>query len=194
MLPVPLGFAKSGMCHTLADRIWRVRRSSAKMRVMGIVLTLSEAIKARAKLTEAGKTLTLTNGHFDLLHIGHLDYLEKARSLGDALFVGINGDNSTAVLKGTGRPIVPASDRARLVAALSCVDAAIIFEEETAIQLVNTLKPEVYAKGGDYHLKPLPERSAVEAVGGKIILIDLVPERSTTALIARIRALPEDRR
>ena len=161
---------------------------------MGTVLKLSEAIKARAKLAEAGKTLILTNGHFDLLHIGHLDYLEKARSLGDALFVGINGDHSTAVLKGTGRPIVPAVDRARLVAALSCVDAAIIFEEETAITLVNVLKPDIYAKGGDYHLKPLPESSAVEAIGGKVILIDLVPERSTTALIARIRALPEAKR
>lgn len=162
--------------------------------IMGMVLTLSEAIEARAKLTSAGKTLVLTNGHFDLLHIGHLDYLEKARSLGDALFVGINGDHSTAVLKGSGRPLVPAADRARLVAALSCVDAAIIFDEETAIPLVKALKPDTYAKGGDYHHKPLPERPAVEALGGQVVLIDLVPERSTTALIARIRALPEDKR
>src|SRR5262245_3917696 len=164
------------------------------MRIMGTVLTLSEAIKIREKLTEAGQTLVLTNGHFDLLHTGHLDYLEKARSLGDALFVGINGDGSTASLKGSGRPIVPAADRARLVAALACVDAAIIFEEDTAIRLVETLRPDVYAEGGDYREKLLPERDAVEAVGGKVILIDLLPDRSTTALIARIRALPEEKR
>lgn len=162
------------------------------MRIMGTVLTLSEAIKFRARLSETGKKLVLTNGHFDLLHTGHLDYLERARSLGDALIVGINGDASTATLKGSGRPIVPASDRARLVAALYCVDVAVIFEEETAALLVNALKPDIYAKGGDYRHKPLPERSAVEMTGGLVILIDLVPERSTTALIARIRALPSE--
>ncbi len=164
------------------------------MLAMGTVLTLPDALVARDQLHDAGRTLVFTNGHFDLLHTGHLDYLERASTLGDALFVGINGDQSTEALKGRGRPIVPAVDRARLVAALCCVNAAIIFEELTADDLIRTLKPEIYVKGGDYQDKPLPERAMVEAYGGRIALIDLLPERSTTALIARIRALPEPTR
>ena len=160
---------------------------------MGTVLTLPEALQARSQLRVAGKTLVFTNGHFDLLHTGHLDYLEKARSLGDALFVGVNGDQSTEALKGRGRPIVPAMERARLLAALCCVDAAIIFDTLTADALIGALKPEIYAKGGDYHQRPLPERPTVEQYGGRVILIDSLPEHSTTALIARIRALPEPR-
>jgi rfaE bifunctional protein nucleotidyltransferase chain/domain len=145
----------------------------------------------RDQLLRAGQKLVFTNGHFDLLHIGHLDYLEKARTLGDALYVGINDDTATTALKGPGRPLVPATERARLIAALCCVDAAIIFEGLTAIDLINALKPEIYVKGGDYQNRTLPERPAVEAYGGQVELIDLVPERSTSALIARIRALPE---
>src|SRR5512144_2495529 len=120
------------------------------MLAMGTVLTLPEALQARDQLRVAGKPLVFTNGHFDLLHTGHLDYLEKSRALGGALFVGVDGDSSTAALKGTARPIVPAADRARLLAALCCVDAAIIFESLTADQLIAALKPEIYAKGGDY--------------------------------------------
>jgi rfaE bifunctional protein nucleotidyltransferase chain/domain len=156
---------------------------------MGKVLTLSEALARREKLS--GKTLVFTNGHFDLLHVGHLDYLEKARALGDALFVGVNGDPSTEILKGTGRPIVPAKERARLIAALCCVDAAVIFEETTADNLIAALRPELYVKGGDYQDKFLPERPLVESYGGRVILIDMLPSYSTSALIARIRALPE---
>jgi rfaE bifunctional protein nucleotidyltransferase chain/domain len=134
--------------------------------------------------------LVFTNGHFDLLHVGHLDYLEKARSLGGLLFVGVNGDGATETLKGTGRPIVPVQERARLIAALRPVDGVIIFEENTAIGLIEALRPEIYVKGGDYRNKPLPERATVESYGGQIVLIDLLPEHSTSALIARIRALP----
>ena len=161
------------------------------MLVMGNVLTLPQALTLRDQLRAAGQAVVFTNGHFDLLHTGHLDYLEKARSLGDALFVGINGDAATEALKGRGRPIVPAADRARLVAALWCVDVTIIFESLTAIGLIESLKPEIYVKGGDYHTRTLPERTTVEGYGGRVMLIDLLPERSTTALIARIRALPE---
>ena len=153
---------------------------------MGTVLTLPEALQARKQPDI--QTLVFTNGHFDLLHVGHLDYLEKARALGDALFVGINGDSASQALKGSGRPFVPADERARLIAALCCVDAAIIFEDLTASTLITTLKPEIYVKGGDYRDKPLPERPTVEAYGGRIELIDLLPGHSTTALIARIRA------
>jgi len=161
------------------------------MRQMGTMLTLPEALEHRQRLRRAGQALVFTNGHFDLLHVGHLDYLEKARALGGALFVGINGDHSSQSLKGTGRPIVPAAERARLVAALACVDAAIIFDDLTADALINALQPEIYVKGGDYRRKPLPERPTVEAYGGSVCLIDLLPDHSTTALIARIKALPE---
>src|SRR5205809_3161658 len=123
---------------------------------MGIVLTLQQALETRLSLQQAGKKLVFTNGHFDLLHAGHLDYLEKARTLGDALFVGVNGDEATQMLKGEGRPIVPGVDRARLIAALCCVDAAILFEATTAIALITSLKPDVYVHGGDYHKKTLP--------------------------------------
>src|SRR5258707_507200 len=102
------------------------------MPLMGKLLTRSRAIDDRAILKKAGKTLVFTNGHFDLLHIGHLDYLEKARALGDALYVGVNGDAVSRMQKGPGRPIVPVAERARLLSALCCVDAAIIFEEPAA--------------------------------------------------------------
>ena len=156
---------------------------------MGELLDLSKARDLREALRQDGKTLVFTNGHFDLLHVGHLDYLEKARALGDALFVGLNGDASTARLKGPGRPLVPASERARLLAALLPVTAVIIFEEDTADKLLRSLRPDIYVKGGDYEDKPLPERATVEACGGRVELIEYLPQRSTTQLINRTRKL-----
>lgn len=156
---------------------------------MGGLLTLEEARARRETLRRQGKTLVFTNGHFDLLHVGHLDYLEKARALGDALFVGVNGDASTRRLKGEGRPIAPAGQRARLLAALKPVDAAIIFEADTAAEMLLALKPEIYVKGGDYAEKPLPERAAVESYGGRVELIEYLPGHSTTRLIKRIGKL-----
>ena len=156
---------------------------------MSTILTLEQARLLRESLRRGGKTLVFTNGHFDLLHVGHLDYLEKARALGDALFVGVNGDASSERLKGAGRPIVPAVERARLLAALRPVEAVIIFDDDTADALLLALRPEVYVKGGDYASKPLPERAAVAGYGGVIKLIDLLPGRSTSGLIKRIRQL-----
>ncbi|MCU0513341.1 MAG: adenylyltransferase/cytidyltransferase family protein [Anaerolineae bacterium] len=157
---------------------------------MGQVLLLDAAQALRAALRAGGQTLVVTNGHFDLMHVGHLDYLERARALGAALIVGVNGDASTARLKGPGRPLIPAAERARLLAALGIVTAAVIFEDDTATALIAALEPDIYVKGGDYAHKPLPERAAVEAGGGRVVLMPLVPERSTSALIQRIRALP----
>ena len=158
---------------------------------MGEILTLAQAVERRQALAEQGKTLVFTNGHFDLIHIGHLDYLEKARALGDALYVGLNDDTSTQRLKGPGRPLVPAEERARLLAALVAVTAVIVFGEDTADRLITALRPDVYAKGGDYATKFLPERAVVEAVHGRVELIEFLPNHSTTRLIQRIRALPE---
>ena len=156
---------------------------------MGEHITLDEAIRRRIALHATKKTLVFTNGHFDLLHVGHLDYLEKARALGDALFVGVNGDGGTEKLKGTGRPLVPALERARLIAALVPVTAVIIFEEDTADSILSVLQPNIYVKGGDYRGKPLPEKATVKAYGGKVVLIDTLPDHSTSSLIAKIRAL-----
>jgi rfaE bifunctional protein nucleotidyltransferase chain/domain len=157
---------------------------------MGKVMTLPQAVAYRAQLRTAGRRVVLTNGHFDLLHVGHLDYLEKARALGDALIVGVNQDSTTFQHKGPGRPIVPDAERARLLAALVPVDAVVLFAEPTADTLIEQLRPDVYVKGGDYAHKPLPERTAAARVGAQIALIDYLPGHSTTALIERIRALP----
>jgi rfaE bifunctional protein nucleotidyltransferase chain/domain len=171
---------------------------------LGEHITLVEAEKRRNILRETGKKLVFTNGHFDLLHVGHLDYLEKARALGDALFVGVNGDASTRRLKGEGRPIVPENERARLLAALIPVTATMLFDEDTADSLIRALQPDIYVKGGDYALpgtkngepgvsptvKFLPERVTVEAYGGSVVFIDYLPGHSTSELIARVKALP----
>jgi rfaE bifunctional protein nucleotidyltransferase chain/domain len=156
---------------------------------MGAVFTLDDAIAARIALGAAGQTLVFTNGHFDLLHVGHLDYLEKARALGDALFVGTNGDSSTARLKGAGRPLVPAAERARLLAALLPVSGVIIFDDDTADELIHALRPDIYVKGGDYRDKVLPERPLVESYGGQIVLIDYLLGHSTSELIRRVKSL-----
>lgn len=153
-------------------------------------LTLQQAQTLRQQLRRDGQTLVFTNGHFDLLHVGHLDYLEKASALGDALIVALNGDASTTRLKGAGRPLVPATERARLIAALYPVTATLVFEDDTADALLLALQPDIYVKGGDYAHKPLPERPTVESYGGQVALIDYLPDHSTTALIARVKALP----
>lgn len=151
---------------------------------------LGQALSLRAQLRAEGRRLVLGNGHFDLLHSGHLDYLEQARRHGDALIVGVNGDAGSARLKGPGRPLMPARERARLLAALRPVTAVVIFEEDVADELIRALRPEVYAKGADYARKPLPERAVAEACGARVVLIPLLPQHSTSALIARIQALP----
>jgi len=128
-----------------------------------------------------------------LLHFGHVEYLQRAKALPGvpaALIVGINGDDSTRRLKGECRPLVPATERAALIAALACVEGAVIFEANIASELIAALRPEWYVKGGDYSEKPWPERDLAIACGGKVALIPFVPDHSTSALIARIRALP----
>ena len=156
------------------------------------LLNLTDAVALRESLRSQNRKVVFTNGVFDLLHAGHVDYLEKARGLGEALLVGVNGDDSARQLKGSGRPFLPALDRARLIAALRCVEAAVIFEELTAGGLLQSLRPEIYVKGGDYRDKPLPESDAAREVGAQIILIDYLVGQSTSALIEKIarRAAP----
>lgn len=133
-------------------------------------------------------SLVFTNGCFELLHAGHVDYLEHARALGDALVVGVNSDASARRLsKGTGRPIVAEGDRARVVAALRCVDAVCLFDEDTPEALVRALLPDVLVKGGDYTLEQVVGRRIVEERGGRVELLPLLEGRSTTALIQRAK-------
>jgi rfaE bifunctional protein nucleotidyltransferase chain/domain len=155
------------------------------------VVSLDEAVAALAPLRAAGRTVALTNGTFDLIHVGHLRSLEHARAHADLLVVGVNSDASVRQYKGPDRPIVPQSDRAELVAGLACVDYVVIFDEPTAERLLDAIRPEVYVKGADYREKPLPERPIVEAYGGRIVLVELEPGRSTTGLIERVLRTPE---
>jgi len=153
---------------------------------VGQILSLEQALTARQALRAAGQTLVFTNGLFDLLHAGHVASLEAARALGDALYVGLNSDASARRLKGPARPLVPEADRARMLAALACVDAVIPFEEDTAERLILALQPEVYVKGDDYAKAGPPEAAAVATYGGRVVLVPTLPGRSTTALIQTI--------
>jgi rfaE bifunctional protein nucleotidyltransferase chain/domain len=134
----------------------------------------------------AGERVALTNGTFDLVHIGHLRSLEQARALGDLLVVGVNSDASVRSYKAPGRPIVPQAERAELIAGLACVDFVVIFDEPTAENLLRAVRPDIYVKGADYATRPLPERPIVEAYGGEIVLVDLEAGHSTTDLVAEI--------
>lgn len=142
----------------------------------------------RAAIRAAGKKLVVTNGCFDLLHLGHVTYLEAAHSQGDALLVGVNGDASVRALKGPERPINPELDRAAVLAALAAVDAVCIFPEPRAVDFLALAKPDVYVKGGDYTLESLnaDERSVVEGCGGRIVILPLIPGKSTTLLLRRV--------
>ncbi|MDI6854118.1 MAG: D-glycero-beta-D-manno-heptose 1-phosphate adenylyltransferase [Deltaproteobacteria bacterium] len=135
-----------------------------------------------------GKKVVFTNGCFDLLHVGHVQYLEEARSLGDALIVAVNTDDSVRRLsKGSGRPVNPEADRARVLAALACVDRVVLFPEDTPREIIAELQPDVLVKGGDYRLEEIVGRETVLARGGRVKVIPFVPGYSTTALLARIR-------
>lgn len=133
-------------------------------------------------------TLVFTNGCFDLLHPGHVTYLERARELGDALVVGVNSDASVSRLKGPARPLVDEEARTRVLAGLASVDAVCLFGEDTPADLIADLLPDVLVKGGDYTPETIVGRDAVEAAGGRVEVISFVPGYSTTALVRRIRA------
>jgi rfaE bifunctional protein nucleotidyltransferase chain/domain len=145
----------------------------------------------RAAVRAAGKKLVVTNGCFDLLHLGHVTYLETARQQGDSLLVGLNSDSAVRDLKGIGRPVNTESDRAAVVAALASVDGVCIFAERTATRFLAVARPDIYVKGGDYTLETLDqdERRAVEQAGGTIVILPMVPGKSTTALLGKILRL-----
>jgi rfaE bifunctional protein nucleotidyltransferase chain/domain len=154
----------------------------------GKIVTLGQLEPRCEEARRSGQDVVFTNGHFELLHPGHVRYLEQARSEGDLLIVGLNGDGATRRLKGAGRPVLEAAARAEVLAALSCVDYVVVFEEDTAEALVQKLRPAVYVKGGDYEHKPLPEAEIVRAYGGRVVLVPLVSGYSTSKLIRQIAA------
>jgi D-beta-D-heptose 7-phosphate kinase/D-beta-D-heptose 1-phosphate adenosyltransferase len=151
------------------------------------IRTAAALAGAVRKLQRAGKKVVFTNGCFDLLHVGHVRYLQRARELGDALVVGVNSDASVRRLKGPGRPLTPARERAEILAALACVDFVTIFGAATPLRLIRALGPDVLVKGGDWPLDAIVGREVVAARGGTVLAIPFVKNRSTTALIGKIR-------
>jgi rfaE bifunctional protein nucleotidyltransferase chain/domain len=157
---------------------------------MRSAIDMDTLLQMRAEWKAAGKVVVCTNGVFDLLHYGHLQYLDAARALGDVLVVGLNSDASTRRYKGPTRPLVPEEERAALLLALEPVDQVVIFDEPTAERLVAELRPEIYCKGGDYapeRAKALPEAAIVQAYGGEVRLIPYLEGHSTSELIRLIR-------
>jgi rfaE bifunctional protein nucleotidyltransferase chain/domain len=151
------------------------------------ILTLEEAILRFGREKRNGRHIVFTNGCFDLLHPGHIGSLEQARALGDALMVGLNSDASVRELKGAGRPVLPERERAEILAALECVDAVIIFNEPTPRGVIARLLPDVLVKGGDWPGDQIVGREEVEAAGGRVVSIPVVPGYSTTAMLRKIR-------
>lgn len=136
-----------------------------------------------------GKTIVFTNGVFDLIHPGHLRYLQHARSLGDVLVVGINSDRSVRANKGSSRPVTPEADRAEVLAAFVCVDAVTVFDEDTPHELVDAIQPDILVKGADWADDAIIGRDIVEARGGRVVRVPLEPGYSTTRIIERVRKL-----
>jgi len=151
------------------------------------ILTLEEAILRFGREKRNGRRIVFTNGCFDLLHPGHIGSLEQARALGDALIVGLNSDASVRKLKGAGRPVLPELERAEILCALECVDAVVIFDEPTPREIISRLLPDVLVKGGDWPGDQIVGREEVEAAGGRVVSIPVVPGYSTTAMLRKIR-------
>lgn len=154
------------------------------------LMSAAELSLVSGEMRAAGRKLVFTNGCFDLLHAGHVRYLQQARALGDALLVAVNGDASVCGLKGPGRPLNNEDDRAEVIAALGCVDYVTIFEEERVTRLLREIRPQVYAKGGDYTVDSLnqEEAAALRDIAAEINILPLVPGKSTTKLIEKMES------
>jgi rfaE bifunctional protein nucleotidyltransferase chain/domain len=152
------------------------------------LLSLSELAAESELFRSSGRRLVLTNGCFDLLHLGHVRYLQAARRRGDALLVAVNGDDSVRSLKGPSRPVNTELDRAEVLAALACVDFVTVFYSARVTEVIQAVRPQIYVKGGDYTLESLDpgERGALEAVGARIEILELVAGKSTTAILQKI--------
>ena len=150
------------------------------------IKTLNEILQLRARFRELGKKLVFTNGCFDILHVGHVRYLNQARSLGDALVVGVNSDRSVREIKGESRPIVPELERAEVVAALASVDFVFVFDDTTPKRVLDAIVPDVLVKGADWSLSEIVGRDTVENAGGVVLNLSLVEGSSTTEIIRKV--------
>ena len=154
----------------------------------GKIGSLEEVASRVAEARRQGRTVALANGCFDVLHVGHVRYLDGARAEADLLVVGVNADDSVRRLKGPGRPVQPAVDRALLVAALRAVDHVVVFEEDDVSRLLLALRPDVHCKGTDYTVDTVPERDVVRSYGGRVAIVGDPKDHDTRALLARIRS------
>jgi D-beta-D-heptose 7-phosphate kinase/D-beta-D-heptose 1-phosphate adenosyltransferase len=152
-------------------------------------MTLADAIAIVERLRASGKTVVFTNGVFDLLHPGHVRYLQQARALGDALIVGVNSDRSVRAIKGPQRPITPEAERAEILAALAPVDAAVIFDEDTPHAIIAAIQPDVLVKGADWAEDAIVGRDLVEARGGRVVRMPIEPGYSTSGIIDKARRI-----
>jgi rfaE bifunctional protein nucleotidyltransferase chain/domain len=150
------------------------------------IKTLKELIRLRQKLKRRRKSVVFTNGCFDILHRGHIEYLKKAKSLGDVLIVAVNSDSSVREIKGRKRPIVSQGDRAAIIASLEMVDYVLIFREMTPLKVISQLVPDILVKGGDYTADKIVGNQIVESAGGRVITVKPVPGRSTKNIIRKI--------
>ena len=162
-------------------------KTAADVSVMAPIVARTALIEFLSARKAAGATIVLANGCFDVLHAGHVRYLQGARALGDVLVVGINSDAQVARLKGSGRPILPAHDRAELVASLAAVDIVTIFDEPTVTELLLAITPDVHAKGTDYTEETVPERQVVLSFGGRVAIVGDPKNHSTSELLERLR-------
>jgi len=153
---------------------------------MGQTVTLTRLLSIRSQLKERGRTVVFTNGCFDLIHKGHLDYLKKSKSFGDVLIVAVNSDSSVRKVKGKGRPILPQKDRAEIIAALEPVDYVFIFNEETPLRVINVLKPDILVKGADYRLSEIVGAREMKSWGGQVKRVKLTEGRGTREIIQTI--------
>ena len=153
-------------------------------------MTIADAIAFVERHRAAGRSIVFTNGVFDLLHVGHLRYLQHARALGDALIVGLNSDRSVRQNKGADRPINAEDERAELLEALACVDAVVVFDQDTPHDLIVALQPDILVKGADWAADAIVGRDVVEARGGRVVRVPIEPGHSTTMILDKIRRLP----
>ena len=151
-----------------------------KIKARGVLLTIVKDLKAKRK------RIVFTNGCFDLLHVGHVRYLEKAKALGEILVVGVNSDDSVRQLKGQDRPILPQEERAEILSGLGCVDYVIVFDEPTPLKLISSLQPHILVKGGDWTKETTVGREVVEGLGGEVVILPFVEGTSTSNLIETI--------
>lgn len=147
-----------------------------------------DQISGALKNLRHGKTVVFTNGCFDLIHFGHVTYLEQAKKLGDILVVGINSDRSVRAIKGSKRPLMNQDERAKIISSLRFVDSVVIFDEETPLSIIDEIRPDIHVKGGDYRAEELPEYELIASYGGKVVILPYIPGKSTTGMIHKVLA------